>query len=243
MSKTTQYDQVIAVVEKLGGIAKLSQLYAKVDFSGWDTKTPLESIRRIAQDKKRFYRVNKGLYCLRERRSEFAEIYDETSGDSKAIMSNHSYYQGLLLELGRMQGLTTYVAHHDRGRNFLRGESLGNMSDWDNLPDFGYPHLMKDAKTVDVIWFNRRKMPSVFYEVEMTTDMSRSLAKFHMLQDFYADLLIVAPTARRRMFDNILQNDMHREICKRVCFRSTESVATEIDEIARKARNLLIRDA
>jgi len=46
------------------------------------------------------------------------------------------------------------------------------------LPAFGYSSLMKEAKSIDVIWFNDRKMPSFAFEVEISTDINRSLIKF-----------------------------------------------------------------
>ena len=42
---------------------------------------------------------------------------------------------------------------------------------------------------MDVIWFNERKMPYRFYEVEHSTNISNSLDKFYELQDFRADFI------------------------------------------------------
>lgn len=37
--------------------------------------------------------------------------------------------------------------------------------------EFTYPEILRKAKTVDTVWFNERKMPCAFYEVEHTTDI------------------------------------------------------------------------
>ena len=60
-----QYEQVIAVMEENGGWATLGFLYHKVDSSGWKTKTPFASIRRIVQDERFFFKIKVGLWGLK----------------------------------------------------------------------------------------------------------------------------------------------------------------------------------
>ena len=60
--------------------------------------------------------------------------------------------------------------------------------------------MKRRARTVDVIWFNERNMPSDFYEVEHTTDIQNSLLKFNDLQDFSARMVIVADERRHHEF-------------------------------------------
>ena len=62
---------------------------------------------------------------------------------------------------------------------------LSEVADTYSLPLFTYDSLLRKARTVDVIWFNERQMPSDFYEVEHTTDIKNSLSKFYELQDFF----------------------------------------------------------
>lgn len=66
------------------------------------------------------------------------------------------------------------------------------VADIHTIPPFTYDDLLRKAKTVNVIWFNKRHMPSHFFEVEHTTDIKNSLGKYHALQDFSADFYIVA---------------------------------------------------
>ncbi len=46
----SQRDQVIEVMENLGGFATLGKLNQMVDISSWGTGTPYATIRRIVQN-------------------------------------------------------------------------------------------------------------------------------------------------------------------------------------------------
>ena len=50
-----QYEQIIKMMEQLGGSATLGRLNQTIDISQWKTKTPYASIRRIVQDKNFFF--------------------------------------------------------------------------------------------------------------------------------------------------------------------------------------------
>ena len=84
---------------------------------------------------------------------------------------------------------------------------------------------MRKAKTVDVIWFNERQMPSDFYEVEHTTDIKNSLSKFYELQDFHAGFYIVADICRKKEFEDKLHVSMFSAIEERVKFIDYEKVS------------------
>ena len=58
MEKITQDQQVIEALKSTGGYATLRRLYELVDFSGWGTKTPEASIRRIVQKNNRIFNVS-----------------------------------------------------------------------------------------------------------------------------------------------------------------------------------------
>ena len=105
-------------------------------------------------------------------------------------------------------------------------KSLQEMTDTTVLPDFTYEELKKKARTIDVIWFNKRRMPSAFYEVEHTTDIKNSLSKFYELQDFHAGFYIVADSSRRKEYEDKLNVSMFEPICKRVSFLDYNRVAT-----------------
>lgn len=91
--------------------------------------------------------------------------------------------------------------------------------------DFTYRNLLRYAITIDVSWFNERKMPSNFFEVEHSTDIKNSLGKFVQLQDFHTKFYIVADIARKREYEDKLYLSMFKSIQGRVNFIDYESLS------------------
>ena len=122
-----QYEAVIETLKRLGGCATFGQLNQevfKIEDCTWNTKTPFASIRRIVQDRKEIFRIRPGLWALEEYRSLLADrgivAQDATNSDSEQVHEfNHSYYQGLLLYIGNMKKLETYVPAQDKNRSCL----------------------------------------------------------------------------------------------------------------------------
>jgi hypothetical protein len=177
-NKKTQREQVIEVISKNGGYATLGYLYHKVDVSTWGTKTPFKSINRIVQDKKYFFRIKPGLWALKSMQDEVLKVFAIQQGNEKRIEEfNHSYFQGLLVEIGNIKGFRTFVPNQDKKKLFLN-KKLGEITTLETIYNFSYDLFIKRARTVDVIWFNERRMPSSFFEVEHSTDIYNSLIKF-----------------------------------------------------------------
>lgn len=203
-----QYEAVIETLERLGGIAtlgKLNQEVFKIKDCQWNTKTPFASIRRIVQVRKEIYRIKPGLWALTSHRQELEArgilADNETGGASEAAKEfNHSYYQGILLEIGNCRGMQTFVPEQDKNKRFA-GATLKEVRSLDALPVFSYPELVHRSASIDVIWFNERKMPSHFFEVEHSTDIQNSLLKFFDLQDFYCRMYIVADKRRKEEYE------------------------------------------
>ncbi|MBR6930739.1 MAG: hypothetical protein IKH61_11030 [Bacteroidales bacterium] len=226
MKKITQEQQVIETLRQAGGFATLRRLNELVDFSTWKTKTPEATIRRIVQDSDEIFRIQPGLWALEEMRSEILAKFNLKPGNQKSEeVFSHGYYQGLLVEIGKFQNQKTYIPAQDKGRLFI-GQPLGSITDTTELPDFTYDELKRKARTIDVIWFNERKMPSAFYEVEHTTDIKNSLSKYYELQDFHAKFYIVADEIRKREFEDKLHVSMFESIQNRVLFLDYQRVAT-----------------
>lgn len=182
-----QNEAVIHTLEKLGGVATLGQLNQevfKITDCVWKTKTPFASIRRIVQLDERIYKIKPGLYGL----LSFKKILEnkgiiketETNKDTKEVIEfNHSYFQGLLLTIGNLKGLKTFVPNQDKNRFFLNTK-LEDIRTLNDLPEYTYPSLVQRSSTIDVIWFNEREMPHSFFEVEHSTDIQNSLLKLVM---------------------------------------------------------------
>lgn len=238
MKKKTQTIQVIEAMRKEGGYATLRRLNEIVDFSTWVTKTPEATVRRIVQVSKDIFRIQPGLWALEEMREEVLKKLELKVGDKQSEEQfSHGYYQGLLVEIGKFNNKTTYVPAQDKNRKFM-GHPLSEITDTTEMPIFTYDNLLKKARTVDVIWFNERKMPSEFYEVEHTTDIKNSLSKFYELQDFHASFYIVADISRKKEYEDKLNVSMFDPIQKRVNFLDYNRVAAMYEGI-RKINSVL----
>ena len=220
----TQTQQVIDTLREQGGFATLGNLYHLVDTSTWATNTPHESIRRIVQQSQEIFKIQPGLWALEECRDEVLQKFKLKKGNKRNVEQfTHGYYQGLLVEIGKYKHMTTYVPAQDQNRIFI-DRKLGDITDTTELPDFTYDNLKRRARTIDVIWFNERNMPSDFYEVEHTTDIKNSLTKFYELQDFYAGFFIVADAYRKKEYEDKLHVSMFSPIEKRVKFLNFKQV-------------------
>ena len=218
MKNNTQEHQVIEMLRREGGYATLKRLNEIIDFSTWKTKTPEATVRRIVQESEQIFKVHPGLWALEDYREDVLRKFELKLGNKQSEEQfSHGYYQGLLVEIGKFHHQTTYVPAQDKSRKFI-GKCLGDITDTTEIPPFTYDKLLKRAKTVDVIWFNERQMPSNFYEVEHTTDIKNSLSKFYELQDFHADFHIVANASRKKEFEDKLHVSMFGPIEKRVKF-------------------------
>ena len=129
------------------------------------------------------------------------------------------------MEIGHLKKSTTYVPPQDQHRLFLDKE-LGELSDYKVIPPFTFETILRKAKTVDVIWFNERKMPTHFYEVEHTTDFKNSLSKFYELQDFFSSFYIVADSRRENEFKDKVGASIFSSIKTRVAFLTYDKVAS-----------------
>lgn len=222
----TQEQQVIETLRIQGGYATLRRLNEVLDFSTWKTKTPEASVRRIVQNSDAIFRIQPGLWALEEERNKVLKKFNIEEGNSKSIEQfNHAYYQGLLIEIGHYKNSSTYVPPQDQHRLFLDKE-LGELTDHKIIPQFTFETLLRKARTVDVIWFNERSMPTHFYEVEHTTDIKNSLSKFYELQDFFSSSYIVANSHRENEFKDKINASIFSPIKSRVEFITYDKVAS-----------------
>ena len=236
-----QYEAVIQTLEKLGGVATLGQLNQevfKIKDCEWKTKTPFASIRRIVQENENIYKIKPGLWALKSYQKELEQkgivVETENNKDSKEVIEfNHSYYQGLLVSIGNLKKLGTFVPNQDKNKKFLH-EKLGDLRSLQELPKYSYDSLVSRSSTIDVIWFNKRNMPDSFFEVEHSTDIQNSLMKFYDLQDFYTRMFIVADEKRHEEYDKKLSYNSFSKMKndKRLAFLS-------YDELERQYRQTI----
>ncbi len=215
-------------MEENGGYATLGHLYKEafnVKGCAWNTKTPFASIRRIVQDERFFFRIKPGLWGLNSYKKKLpATVLPEKGTPKEEQIYNHSYYQGLLVEVGNLKGYETFVPYQDKHKPFLN-KKLNEIATLDRFHEFTYRHILDRARTVDVTWFNQRKMPHRVFEVEHSTDMNNSLLKFVELQDFQLKFFIVADERRKPEFLNKRGMTAFAPISGRIDFMSYEELS------------------
>ncbi|EKE29588.1 MAG: hypothetical protein ACD_2C00141G0010 [uncultured bacterium (gcode 4)] len=228
-----QNQAVVQTIEKLWWIATLWQInhyIFEIKECEWKTKTPFASIRRIVQEyTKEIYKIKPWLYWLLKfkkiNENKWFIIETDVNKNSKDIEEfNHYYYQGLLTEIWNLESYFTYVPAQDQNKMFLN-KRLWDVVTTGKMFEFWYEEIIRRARTIDVIYFNKRKMPSYFYEVEHSTDIQNSLLKFNELQDFNSNFIIVADNVRRRDFDSKISQIAFDEIRNRVKFLDYEKLS------------------
>jgi hypothetical protein len=225
-----QYEAVQKVMEQNGGYATLGHLYEHVldvPECDWKTETPFASIRRIVQvHPDIFFKVKPGLWALTAWRDRLPPAMQPAKKETEAQREfSHTYYQGLIVQVGNLQNFETHVPPQDKNRAFLNSGTLGRLASLPDIYPFSWPERVDFARTVDVVWFNSRKMLGALYEVEHTTDMKGSLLKYVELQDFRADMFIVADKSRSRQFEQTLSLTGFQAIRKYVQFWSYQDLS------------------
>lgn len=224
-----QHEAVIQAMKDNGGYATLGHLYrtaTRIKGSEWNTKTPFASIRRIVQQNSAFFRIKPGLWALESERERVAQEFALSRSASRAKVEefNHSYYQGLITELGNLENFETFVPHQDKNKLFL-SRKLSEVASLDRFHEFTYEHLLRRGRTIDVTWFNVRKLPNSFFEVEHSTDIQNSLLKFIEFQDFKVRLFIVADISRQREYKDKLNLSAFAPIRSQVNFLDYDSLS------------------
>jgi len=241
----TQNEAVLLTLENLGGIATLGQLnqeVLKIRECVWKTKTPFASIRRIVQVDKNIYKIKPGLYGLKKsiKENEAKGVFVETeqNKNSKEINEfNHTYYQGLLVTIGNLKGLQTFIPKQDKNKKFI-DKKVGELTSLKDLPVFSYKNIVQRSSNVDVIWFNERKMPHSFFEIEYSTDIQNSLLKFNDLQDLYSRMMIVADVSRKAEYQNKIRYSSFKDLVvnDRVRFLDYYSLIRQYESIIQQVK-------
>lgn len=224
----TQTEAVIKTMEELGGYATLGSLNQHVlknTNCKWGTKTPFASIRRIVQNERFFFKIKPGLWALKSYKNKLLfEILTAKATPKEQEIYNHSYYQGLLVEIGNLKKHETFVPHQDKNKKFL-GKPLSEISSKNDLYVFEYKDIVDTVKNVDVSWLNERKMPISLFEIEHSTAIYPSLLKFLKLQDFNLKFIIVADNIRKSEYERKLSHEAFPPIINRVQFMDYEKLS------------------
>ncbi|OQA02958.1 MAG: hypothetical protein BWY69_00741 [Planctomycetes bacterium ADurb.Bin401] len=223
-----QYEAVIKVMEENGGLATLGHLYQnvlKVRDVEWQTKTPFASMRRIVQTRPEIFKIKPGLWALKEYKDKLPKELKPQASQVEKDTYSHTYYQGLLLEIGKLNKCHTFVPNQDKNKMFLGKTKLGEIASLNKIFEFSYADVISFARTIDVIWFNERQMPNSIFEIEHSTNIKNSLLKFVELQDFRTKMFIVADDARKGEFTKNIDMSAFKCIHKYVEFLSYDELS------------------
>ena len=222
-----QHEAVIEAMKQHGGYATLGQLYQtapNIPRSEWKTKTPFASIRRIVQVRDEFFKIRPGLWALTAEKEKVMRLFSEEQAPEKEKEYTHSFFQGLVVEIGNLKGFQTFIPAQDKNKPFSQ-KKLGDVASLAEFFPFTYPEVLGQALTIDVTWFNERRYPAAFFEVEHSTDIHRSLLKFMEFQDFRVECHIVADQRRKAEFEGKLSLTAFAPIKKLVKFWDYDAVS------------------
>jgi len=226
-----QIEAVFEAMKKMGGYSTLGDLYRtalKIPNCIWKAKDPYANIRRIVQTNIEFSRIKPGLWGLSLQKEkilgELGLANAHMGNETDEVRFTHSYYQGLLGQVGSLRGFNTYIPQQDKNKRFLQNK-LSDVSTINSLYPFTYAFLVNKAKSVDVIWFNERKLPDSFFEIEHSTNIINSLLKYLNFQDFMVNFYIVADSVREIDYKNKISQDVFRPIAKYTRFLDYDSLS------------------
>jgi len=226
-----QHEAVIKVMEEKGGYATLGLLYQEaLNVPGviWKTKTPFASIRRIVQDNRFFFKIKPGLWALKSYKNnlphEILILIKEDKLKEEDKKFTHSYYQGLIIEIGNIKGFKTYIPPQDKNKTFLNNP-LKNIVSINSIYRFTYEDVIQKIQSIDVFWFNERRFPDSIFEIEHSTDFKSSLLKFLELQDFSVQMYIISNKKRQREFFSKINFIGFKPIKNRAKFIAFEEVS------------------
>ena len=147
----TQVNDIIETMRTNNGYATLVYLNQSVDTSNCKTKTPFASIRCYLQRREEFFEIQSGLWDLTEYRDKVLKKFQIKSNDQNSqYIFEHSYYQGLIVEIGNMKKLKTYIPPQDKNKLFME-KKLSEIVSITDIPRFTYDQITRRVSTVDII--------------------------------------------------------------------------------------------
>jgi len=175
-----------------------------------------------------FFKIKPGLWALKTYKdklpTEIISLIEEDKEIGKEGKFTHSYYQGMIVEIGNIKGYKTYVPPQDKNKRFLN-RRLGELVSLSSIFQFTYEDIIQKVQSIDVFWFNERKFPSYIFEIEHSTDFKNALLKFLELQDFNVQMCIVSPKERQREFLSKFEFSGFKPIKEKTKFISYEEIS------------------
>jgi len=196
---------ILTIFEKYNGIVTLRKLYQDVPLILGETDATDIShnirayLRRLKQKKQLIKQVGLSQYALLDVKYEnrfYEDIKENTKFEDflKKIPREtiHTYIEGMLIEIGSLNGFQTYTPDINK---IFNGKYLYELVDYTELPKFTYEKSLTDIKEIDVIWF-KDGFPVKTFDVENSTRFSMALQRIYELRYFKTNFFMVADRAK-----------------------------------------------
>jgi hypothetical protein len=217
-----------------GGSASLSYLYENAnkyrELPNGDWHKTLRGVLYRDENSGRFKKVGLGVFAI----SNFSPVnsaYEAAIKNQpfetylKSSKNLHSSIEGMLIELGNYFEYKTYTC--DKNKSF-DDKKLKDIIDFSPMPKFTYREITDIISKSDVIWISKNKLtfPKYIFEVEASTDFTKSMHKMYQLIDFDARFYLIAPHSKKQIFLSRIEREPFQSVKEKFTFRSFEEVAT-----------------
>lgn len=128
----------------------------------------------------------------------------------------HTYIEGMLIEIGTLNGFQTYTPDIYK---IFNGNYLHELADYTELPQFTYNNLLTDIREIDVIWF-KDGFPVKTFDVENSTRFSMALQRIYELRHFKTNFFMVAMEEKLNDFFRKTNKTIFKDIKKATHFVS-----------------------
>jgi len=221
------------IMQKNKGMASLNFLYEQApkykDMPKGDWQKTLRGVLYREVNKGKFKKIGLGVYALPEYRDEGSAYSNALKNIPattylKHLKDQHSAIEGMLIEIGNFFGYLTYSS--DLNKSF-DGKKLSELCGTAKIPEFTYAELKEVIRKSDTVWLTKTRLPfpKYVFEVESTTDFSRSLLKMFQLINFDARFVLVATESRKHIYTDRISKEPFADKAERFLFRSFEAVS------------------
>jgi len=220
MKRELTYSEAIEkVLLENGYAAPLRKIYKEIiKHRPLTGQTPFKTIQERVQRDPRFTRIGLGVYALTKYLDRLPTSPKPQSKEQEKEQTHYSI-QGMLLEIGNMEGFDTYSPNKNA---IFDSKPLQQIMTLSEFPDFTYPNIIQAIKYIDVLWFNERGFPKAAFEVEITPQFRNSLVKFSEICDFYVAFYLIAEAENQDKYHRELSRSVFREIKERCLFRTCD---------------------
>jgi len=202
-------------------VAPLRKIYKEIiKYRPLTGQTPFKTIQERVQRDPRFSRIGLGIYALTEYLDKLPTSPKPQSKEQEEEQTHYSI-QGMLLEIGNMEGFDTYSPNKNA---IFDNKPLLQIMTLSEFPNFTYSNIAQSVRFIDVLWFNDRGFPKFTFEVEITPQFRNSLLKFSELSDFDAKFYVIAEAGNQGKYHREISRSVFREIRERCLFKTCDQV-------------------